>query len=186
MVKEMIMLFQGLVAAMLAAAPLVVQVPVYFSDEQLSRPLVIASPSPTPSPSPSPSPTPSPEPTASASASLEPIVIEEQIPIVAEMETEHGKIKYNKILKDVWAVSYDSSCAGCSDTTATGMKQGYGVVAVDPKVIPLYSRVYVPGYGIGIAGDVGGAVKGKMIDLGYDKLEGQWSARYVDVYLLVE
>ena len=50
------------------------------------------------------------------------------------------------------------------------MKQGYGVVAVDPKVIPLYSKLYIPGYGIAIAGDVGGYIKGNKIDLGYDSL----------------
>lgn len=68
--------------------------------------------------------------------------------------------------------------------TATGMKQGFGVVAVDPKVIPLFSKLYVPGYGAAIAGDTGGLIKGKRIDLGYDSLMGQWGRRYVDVYLL--
>lgn len=102
------------------------------------------------------------------------------------LDTDFGKITYTQKLSDFWATSYDSTCRGCSTTTATGMKQGYGVVAVDPKVIPMYAKIYVPGYGIGIAGDVGGAVKGKRIDLGFDSLNGQWSARSVDVYLLVE
>ena len=39
-----------------------------------------------------------------------------------------------------------------------GVKAGYGVIAVDP-VIPLRSKVYVPGYGIAIAGDTGGSIK---------------------------
>lgn len=100
------------------------------------------------------------------------------------LDTEYGGITYIRKFSDFWATSYDSTCPGCSSTTATGMKQGYGVVAVDPKVIPLYSKLYIPGYGIAIAGDVGGSVKGNKIDLGFDSLNGQWKAHYVDVYLL--
>lgn len=106
--------------------------------------------------------------------------------IVKELKTDNGVLKYAQKMLGFWATSYDSTCPGCSSTTATGMKQGYGVVAVDPKVIVLGTRLYVPGYGIGVAGDVGGAIKGKKIDLGYDSLMGQWSSRYVDVYILVD
>ena len=49
--------------------------------------------------------------------------------------------------------------------TATGMPVGWGVVAVDPSVIPLGTRMSVPGYGEGVAADTGGAVRGAMIDL---------------------
>jgi 3D (Asp-Asp-Asp) domain-containing protein len=102
------------------------------------------------------------------------------------IETETGPLTYWKHLSQVWATSYDSTCAGCDETTATGMKQGYGVIAVDPTVIPLHSRVYIPGYGVAVAGDVGGLIKGNRVDLGYDSLNGQWAAHYVDVYLLVD
>lgn len=173
---------KGLVSGLVLMSTLfVVKGPVYFTDQQFDRPLVIyATPEPTarpavvasPVPNPSPSPSPTPKPTAS--------------PMVHELETEYGTVRYTRVIEQMWAMSYDSTCSGCSDTTATGMKQGYGVVAVDPSVIPLYSRVYVPGYGVGVAGDVGGAIKGKKIDLGYDSLNGQWSAHYVDVYLLAE
>jgi 3D (Asp-Asp-Asp) domain-containing protein len=100
------------------------------------------------------------------------------------LETEYGGLTYIRKFSNFWATSYDSTCAGCSTTTATGMKQRYGVVAVDPKVISLYSQLYIPGYGIAVAGDVGGSIKGSRIDLGFDSLNGQWSARSVDVYLL--
>jgi len=102
------------------------------------------------------------------------------------IETEAGPLNYWKKLTHVWATSYDSTCTGCNETTATGMKQGYGVIAVDPTVISLHSRVYIPEYGVAVAGDVGGLIKGNRVDLGYDSLNGQWSARYVDVYLLVD
>jgi 3D (Asp-Asp-Asp) domain-containing protein len=49
--------------------------------------------------------------------------------------------------------------------TASGLPVGVGVVAVDPTVIPLGTRMYIPGYGPGIAADVGTAVKGRIIDL---------------------
>ena len=50
-------------------------------------------------------------------------------------------------------------------TTATGAPVGWGVVAVDPSVIPLGTRMTIPGYGEGVAADTGSAVKGAIIDL---------------------
>lgn len=50
-------------------------------------------------------------------------------------------------------------------TTATGVPVSYGVVAVDPNVIPLGTKMYVPGYGNGVAADTGSAVIGKTIDV---------------------
>jgi len=49
--------------------------------------------------------------------------------------------------------------------TATGRNARLPGVAVDPKVIPLGSRVYIPGYGWRLADDTGGAIKGRRIDL---------------------
>jgi peptidoglycan DL-endopeptidase CwlO len=49
--------------------------------------------------------------------------------------------------------------------TASGLPVGIGVVAVDPTVIPLGTRMFIPGYGPGVAADVGSAVKGNIIDL---------------------
>jgi 3D (Asp-Asp-Asp) domain-containing protein len=49
--------------------------------------------------------------------------------------------------------------------TATGLQVGWGVVAVDPSVIPLGTRLTIPGYGDGVAADTGGAVRGAVIDL---------------------
>lgn len=50
-------------------------------------------------------------------------------------------------------------------TTATGVPVAPGVIAVDPRVIPLGTRLYVPGYGEGIAADTGGDIKGNTIDV---------------------
>ena len=70
--------------------------------------------------------------------------------------------------------------------TATGMKSGIGVVAVDPKVIPLGSLLYVKGYGYAVAGDTGGLIKGNRIDVFFYSTEDafKWGRRTVTVYLL--
>jgi 3D (Asp-Asp-Asp) domain-containing protein len=58
-----------------------------------------------------------------------------------------------------------ATCYDLSGRTATGMPVGQGVVAVDPSVIPLGTKLFVPGYGNGVAADVGGGIKGDTIDL---------------------
>jgi 3D (Asp-Asp-Asp) domain-containing protein len=52
-------------------------------------------------------------------------------------------------------------------TTAMGIRPRYGIVAVDPRIIPLGTRLYVEGYGPALAADTGGAIKGMRIDLFY-------------------
>ena len=70
--------------------------------------------------------------------------------------------------------------------TATGMRATYGVVAVDPRVIPFFTRLYVPGYGYAIAADTGGDIKGNRIDLFYPSYSEalQWGRQTVPVYIL--
>ncbi|RST58616.1 LysM peptidoglycan-binding domain-containing protein [Siminovitchia terrae] len=69
----------------------------------------------------------------------------------------------------VTATAYTAYCNGCSGVTATGIdlreNPGQKVIAVDPSVIPLGSKVQVEGYGTAIAGDTGGAIKGNKIDI---------------------
>lgn len=69
----------------------------------------------------------------------------------------------------VTATAYTAYCNGCSGVTATGMNlksnPNLKVIAVDPSVIPLGSKVWVEGYGHAVAGDTGGAIKGNKIDL---------------------
>jgi 3D (Asp-Asp-Asp) domain-containing protein len=66
------------------------------------------------------------------------------------------------------ATAYTAACSGCSGTTASGRPAGHGVVAVDPRYIPLGSHLFIPGYGHAYAGDTGGAIRGNRIDLGFD------------------
>ncbi len=67
------------------------------------------------------------------------------------------------------ATSYTAFCNGCSGVTATGIdlraNPDANVIAVDPSVIPLGSRVEVKGYGTFLAADTGGAIKGRKIDI---------------------
>lgn len=105
------------------------------------------------------------------------------------LETPEGSYEYWRTVR-MRVTAYTASSSGkppehpAYGVTASGVSAGTGVVAVDPKVVPFRSWVYVPGYGIGFAGDTGGGVKGRWIDLGYDEDElVAWSS-YVDVFYL--
>jgi 3D (Asp-Asp-Asp) domain-containing protein len=72
--------------------------------------------------------------------------------------------------------------------TATGTWPSRGTIAVDPEVIPLGSKLYVEGYGEGIAEDTGGAIKGEILDL-YMESESEcwdWGRRQVEVRIIEE
>lgn len=62
-------------------------------------------------------------------------------------------------------LTVSATCYCLKGTTASGLPVGPGIVATDPTVIPLGTRMYVPGYGDGVAADTGSAVKGLTIDL---------------------
>jgi uncharacterized protein YabE (DUF348 family) len=119
---------------------------------------------------------------------------------VKNKKTSRGDtFRYTKVL-DMRATAYDLSYESCGKTpddplygiTYTGMKAKHGVVAVDPNVIPLYSRLYIEAadgswvYGFSVAGDTGGAVKGNIIDLFYDDPEfvKSFGVKPAKVYIL--
>ena len=90
----------------------------------------------------------------------------------SKTETSNSKEFY------VSATAYTADCNGCSGITATGINlknnPNLKVIAVDPSVIPLGSKVWVEGYGYAIAGDTGGAIKGKKIDLHFPTKESAY------------
>jgi 3D (Asp-Asp-Asp) domain-containing protein len=69
--------------------------------------------------------------------------------------------------------------------TSTGLPTGWGVVAVDPGLIPLGTRLSIPGYGDGVAADTGGAVRGPTIDLWFPTIAQAlaWGRRTVTITL---
>lgn len=72
--------------------------------------------------------------------------------------------------------------------TATGVPPRVGTVAVDPRVIPLGTNLYVEGYGYAVAGDTGGAIKGNRIDVFFNTFKEcvNWGRRQVKVYILAQ
>jgi uncharacterized protein YabE (DUF348 family) len=111
--------------------------------------------------------------------------------VIRTLDTPNGPIEYWRKIR-MLATSYSASTSGTPKTasyygrTRLGWQMGFGIVAVDPTVIQLGSQVYVPGYGIGNAGDTGSAIQKRRIDLGYDDGDPKvWSwYRWTDVYLL--
>ncbi len=110
--------------------------------------------------------------------------------VVRQLATPQGPVSYWRKLR-VWATSYTPAegawPAGHPSygRTRIGLMAGRGVVAIDPSVIPFYTKLYVPGYGEGLAGDTGGGVRGNHVDLGFnDGDTGLWSSRWVDAYWL--
>lgn len=84
--------------------------------------------------------------------------------------------------KTVWATYYTAASAGGNGVTRTGTGVYKGIIATDPSVIPLGTRMYVPGYGYGIAADTGGGVRGWHIDLGYGADDVyDWGSQYVEI-----
>lgn len=87
----------------------------------------------------------------------------------------------------VTATAYTPNCSGCSGVTATGINvkanPNMKLIAVDPSVIPLGSRVWVEGYGEAIAADTGGAIKGHKIDvlMSSDAAARQWGRKTVKI-----
>ncbi|WP_065410277.1 3D domain-containing protein [Pseudobacillus wudalianchiensis] len=98
-------------------------------------------------------------------------------------------VKAAKVIT-VKSTAYTASCKGCSGVTATGINlkknPNAKVIAVDPKVIPLGTKVYVEGYGQAVAADKGGAIKGNKIDVHVpNKAQAsRWGVRTVKVQIL--
>ncbi|MCL5994597.1 MAG: ubiquitin-like domain-containing protein [Chloroflexi bacterium] len=109
--------------------------------------------------------------------------------VVRTMQTPSGPVEYWRVIR-MLATSYSASTAGVSRSASyygrvrCGFAMRSGIVAVDPRLIPLGTNVYVDGYGVGNACDTGSAIIGKRIDLGYDDNNLQLWYRWVDVYLL--
>ncbi|MBN1963655.1 MAG: DUF348 domain-containing protein [Anaerolineae bacterium] len=111
--------------------------------------------------------------------------------VLRTLETPQGPLTYWRVIR-MLATSYSPGTAGSGRSedspsygiASTGVPVTRGIVAVDPAVIPYHTRVYVPGYGQGLAEDTGGAINGRRIDLGYSDEDLELWYGWVDVYLL--
>ncbi len=109
--------------------------------------------------------------------------------VIRELETPDGVMRYWRKIR-VLATSYTAATSGKKPDhpeygiTRLGWQAHKGIIAVDPLVIKLRTNMYVPGYGFGIAGDTGGKIKGRWIDLCYDEDNLVLWKKWLDVYLL--
>lgn len=118
----------------------------------------------------------------------------EEIPIpVVELKKEKqpatvtaSTVTNNNTSLNVVATGYTPGDPGCTGITYTGTKASRGTIAVDPKVIPFGTKLYIPGYGYGVAADTGGAIKGNKIDLCYEsRTEAlNWGIKNITVYIV--
>lgn len=100
-------------------------------------------------------------------------------------------IKANATALGNYKLTFYDPCVECNGNnlalTATGTTLTEGrTIAVDPSVIPLGSRVFIEGYGVFIAEDTGGAIKGNKIDIAVSTHEraNELGVQYANVYLL--
>lgn len=86
----------------------------------------------------------------------------------------------------VTATAYSAQDPGNSAYTASGTLVRHGVIAVDPSVIPLGSRVFIPDYGEAVAEDIGWGIQGDMIDVAFDTHEEalMFGRQNIEIYLL--
>ncbi|MBI1878766.1 MAG: DUF348 domain-containing protein [Chloroflexi bacterium] len=93
--------------------------------------------------------------------------------VIRTLDTPAGPIEYWRKVS-MLTTPYNAASSGKPadhpqyGMTRTGLRVGYGMAAVDPKVIPLLANIYVSDYGVALAADTGGLIVGKHIDLAYN------------------
>ena len=99
--------------------------------------------------------------------------------------TSYGYFRFTKKFI-AHATAYSPEQPYLSPYTFSGIPFTTGIVAVDPSVIPLGTYIYVPGFGLFLAADTGGAIVGKSVDLSFDTIREaiQFGRRDVTVYVL--
>ncbi|HPT88550.1 MAG TPA: ubiquitin-like domain-containing protein [Bacillota bacterium] len=113
-------------------------------------------------------------------------------PIIRVLETSRGSYRYYDV-KVMDATAYSPGPESCGvyakyGRTYTGKKAGFGLVAVDPRVIKLGTKLYIEGYGLAEAADIGAAIKGNRIDLCFETYREaiMFGRKKVKVYILSE
>lgn len=101
--------------------------------------------------------------------------------------TSRGSFSRSRVMV-VESTAYTPHDGSQTGRTATGRLAKYGIIAVDPRIIPLHSLVFVEGYGFAVAADTGGAIKGNRIDVCFPSLTtaNQWGRRKVVIHVFKE
>lgn len=108
----------------------------------------------------------------------------------AAMTTRNESTSSNVKSLTVSATAYTADCKGCSGITAAGIdlkkNPNAKVIAVDPNIIPMGTKVFVEGYGYAIAADTGGAIKGNKIDVFFSDLAKakNWGVKKVKIDII--
>ena len=86
----------------------------------------------------------------------------------------------------VAASAYSRFDPGLSSHTASGTLVRKGVIAVDPAVIPMGTRVFIPGYGEAVAEDIGSAIRGNTIDIAFETAEEaiQFGRKTIEIFIM--
>ena len=102
------------------------------------------------------------------------------IKIIPKLKKNHYKANFI-----VTAYSADPSENGGTNRTRLGNRIHPGIVAVDPRIVPMNSRIYIPGVGMCIAQDTGGAIRGRHIDvcLSSRHQEGRFGRKHLEVII---
>lgn len=102
-----------------------------------------------------------------------------------ENESKETSTSY-KATYTMEATAYTGDSITATGTTPIRNEEGLSTIAVDPSVIPLGSKVYIPGYGEAIASDTGSAIKGNKIDLFFNSKDecAKWGRQNVTLYIL--
>jgi len=120
------------------------------------------------------------------------LIISSKAATTAKKKKNPSRSTDDNVVKEivVSASAFTANCNGCSGVTSTGINlkrnPDVKVIAVDPKVIPLGTKVYVEGYGYAVAGDIGSAIKGNKIDVFFSsKSEAyKWGRKNVNIKIL--
>ena len=102
-----------------------------------------------------------------------------------DYEFHSGIPEFSRVIR-VEATAYSAAEANLSAYTSMGTLCRHGVIATDPFVIPLGTRVYIPGYGYAVAEDTGGAIVGNKIDVAFDTVAEcyEFGRQFIDIYII--
>ena len=111
--------------------------------------------------------------------------------VLSTTNSDNIKIESNptnnyKEVYTMMSTAYAGDTITYMGTTPVRDPDGISTIAVDPSIIPLGSKVYIPGYGLAIASDIGGLIKGNRIDLFLNSEDEciNWGVQTVSLYLI--